>query len=279
MSKATLTKRLEFCASHRYHNPQWDEAKNREIFGACNNVNSHGHNYLLEVTLQGDIDPVTGMIINLYDLKIILNDILEQFDHKSLNLDTPFFSTRIPTTENLALTLWDLLQKNPNLPSLHTLRLYEDDTLYAELKEDDWEQRRQAIQQTQPWVRIARRYQFSAIYFPGNGPGKGHNYDIWISVKGPVPQETGQVINLPKLDKLVQEHLLSRFDQQDLSRDPALSNSVVTDSSLSALALSILAPKFGFSPSLVHLSISQKEGTLASASFIQHAAPKESQSI
>ena len=65
MSKATLTKRLEFCSSHRYHNPNWDEAKNRKVFGACNNVNTHGHNYLLEVTLCGEIDPVTGMIINL----------------------------------------------------------------------------------------------------------------------------------------------------------------------------------------------------------------------
>ncbi|MCA9481633.1 MAG: 6-carboxytetrahydropterin synthase, partial [Nitrospira sp.] len=73
MAKATLTKRLEFCASHRYHNAAWDDAKNREVFGPCNNINTHGHNYLLEVTLEGEIDPVTGMIINLYDLKIILS--------------------------------------------------------------------------------------------------------------------------------------------------------------------------------------------------------------
>ena len=69
MPKATLTKRIEFCASHRYHNSNWDDEKNKRIFGPCNNQHSHGHNYLLEVTLLGEIDPVTGMIINLYDLK------------------------------------------------------------------------------------------------------------------------------------------------------------------------------------------------------------------
>ena len=118
MPKATLTKRLEFCSSHRYHNPDWDEAKNREVFGPCNNANTHGHNYLLEVTLCGAIDPVTGMIINLYDLKQYLWDVLIEFDHKNLNLDTPYFTNRIPTTENLAVTLWKLLAKHPQLPTL-----------------------------------------------------------------------------------------------------------------------------------------------------------------
>ena len=148
MPKATLTKRLEFCASHRYHNAKWDDAKNREVFGVCNNINTHGHNYLLEVTLKGDIDPVTGMIINLYDLKIILNHILEQFDHKNLNLDTPFFSNKIPTTENLAWTLWAILQNHPDLPDLDTLRLYEDENLYAEVTAEDWE-KAQASEKTQ----------------------------------------------------------------------------------------------------------------------------------
>lgn len=264
MAKATLTKRLEFCASHRYHNTAWDEAKNREVFGLCNNINTHGHNYLLEVTLQGDIDPVTGMIINLYDLKIILNHVLEQFDHKNLNLDTPFFTTRIPTTENLAWTLWDILDKHPDLPSLDTLRLYEDDTLYAEVTAQDWESH--LASSSPPCVLIARRYRFSALHFPTNCQGRGHNYELWVSVKGPVPEETGQVINLSKLDALVHEQLLSRFDHHDLSQDTAFSRKAVTDSSLADLGWQILAPHLGPSPALVHLSISQGEGTVASTS-------------
>ncbi|MGD9851001.1 MAG: 6-carboxytetrahydropterin synthase [Nitrospirales bacterium] len=263
MAKATLTKRLEFCASHRYHNAQWDEAKNRDVFGPCNNVNTHGHNYLLEVTLQGEIDSVTGMIINLYDLKIILNNILEQFDHKNLNLDMPFFTNRIPTTENLARTLWDILQHNPDLPHLDTLRLYEDESLYAEVTTaNDWENSHGA--EGMPSVLIARRYQFSAINFSISGQGRGHNYEMWVSLKGPIPEDTGQVINLHKLDDLVHKHLLSRLDQQDLSRDPTLSGGLVTDSSLSSMAWNILAPKLNSPPVLIQLSISQKEGTLAS---------------
>lgn len=265
MAKATLTKRLEFCASHRYHNAKWDDVKNREVFGVCNNINTHGHNYLLEVTLKGDIDPVTGMIINLYDLKVILHHILEQFDHKNLNLDTPFFSNKIPTTENLAWTLWEILQDHPDLPDLDTLRLYEDETLYAEVTAEDWE-KAQASQKT-PCVLIARRYQFSAINFAANGQGRGHNYDLWVSVKGPIPEETGQAINLHKLDDLVHKHLLSRLDQQDLSRDPALSKTPVTDSSLSAIAWNILAPKLSSPQTLIYLSISQKQGTKASTAF------------
>ena len=262
MAKATLTKRLEFCASHRYHNAKWDDAKNRKIFGVCNNINTHGHNYLLEVTLKGDIDPVTGMIINLYDLKIILHHILEQFDHKNLNLDTPFFFFFFLNKENLAWTLWEILQNHSDLPDLDTLRLYEDETLYAEVTAEDWEKSRDA--QNLPSVLIARRYQFSAIHFATSGQGKGHNYDLWVSVKGQIPEDTGQVINLHKLDDLVHKHLLSRLDQQDLSRDPALSTIPVTDSSLSALAWNILAPKLHSSPALIHLSISQNQGTKAS---------------
>lgn len=265
MAKATLTKRLEFCASHRYHNAKWDDAKNREIFGPCNNVNTHGHNYLLEVTLRGEIDPVTGMIINLYDLKIILNTILEQFDHKNLNLDTSFFTNRIPTTENLAWTLWDILHHNPELPNLDILRLYEDESLYAQVTAEDWENS-QCVE-GMPSVLIARRYQFSAINFSVSGQGRGHNYELWVSLKGPVPEDTGQVINLHKLDDLVHKHLLSRLDQQDLSHDPALSHTSVTDSSLSTMAWNILAPKLSSPPVLIQLSISQMEGTLASTAF------------
>ncbi len=266
MAKATLTKRLEFCASHRYHNPEWDEAKNREVFGVCNNPDTHGHNYMLEVTLQGEIDPVTGMIINLYDLKIILNQILEQFDHKNLNLDTPFFTTRIPTSENLAETLWTILDQHPELPCLDTLRLYEDDSLYVELTAQDWQ--RSSHAQTVPSILIARRYRFSAIHFPTPDQGQGHNYEMWVSVKGPVAAETGQVIHLHTLDTLVNQHILIRFDQSNLSNDSWLASRPVTDSSLAELGWRLLAPRFRESATLISLSISQRPGTAATTSSL-----------
>ncbi len=256
MSKATLTKRLEFCSSHRYHNPHWDDRKNRTVFGPCNNENTHGHNYLLEVTLRGDIDPVTGMIINLYDLKIILNQVLEQFDHKNLNLDTPYFSERIPTTENLAVTLWHLLEHHQHLPAPDALRLYEDETIYAEVIAKYFQPSHD------PSAVIARRCSFSAVHQSRTGNIQGHNYDLWIAVKGSISPDTGQVINLQTLDQIVTTHILTRFHQHNLSQDPAFANKPVTDSTLARTIWDILRPHF-HAPSLDHISVSRQPGAVA----------------
>ncbi len=217
MSKATLTKRLEFCSSHRYHNPDWDDAKNREIFGACNNINTHGHNYLLEVTLCGEIDSITGMIINLYDLKQHLWDVLIEFDHKNLNLDTPYFTNRIPTTENLALTLWSLLEKHPKLPDLDRIRLYEDETLYAEVTKQSRAQSQNPS--PSPHATITRNYCFSSATNISTDLVSGHNYTIGLTIDGPIDSATGQIINLEKLDQLVETKIIKRWNQKNLSRD------------------------------------------------------------
>ena len=260
MSKATLTKRLEFCSSHRYHNPQWDDAKNRAVFGLCNNVNTHGHNYLLEFTLRGDIDPVTGMIINLYDLKHTLNQILEQFDHKNLNLDTPYFAKRIPTTENLAVTLWHILKKHPDLPYPDALRLYEDETLYAEVNESFVNGDLQSSNRES--AVIARRYVFSAVHQARTGNIQGHDYDLWIATKGHISDDTGQVMNLQTVDQIVRAQVLTRFDQQNLSRDEAFANIPVTDSALAKVIWETLAPHFQ-TPPLYRISVSQQPDAVA----------------
>jgi 6-pyruvoyltetrahydropterin/6-carboxytetrahydropterin synthase len=118
MSDVRLTKRIEFSASHRYHNPAWDQARNAAVFGACNLPHGHGHNYLLEVTIAGSVSKETGMVVNLFDLKQVLLDVLVGFDHKHLNLDTPYFSNRIPTTENIATVLWSVLAACPEITGL-----------------------------------------------------------------------------------------------------------------------------------------------------------------
>lgn len=259
MPKATLTKRLEFCSSHRYHNPDWDDAKNQQVFGACNNVNTHGHNYLLEVTLCGEIDPVTGMIINLYDLKQHLWDVLIEFDHKNLNLDTPYFKNRIPTTENLALTLWSLLKLHPQLPDLDRIRLYEDDTLYSEV-------RKEFAQSSSPdTALIGRRYQFSAMHQSEQGSPQGHQYELWVSLKGSIPSDTGQIINLLELDQTVKQEISQRWEQHNISHDPLFLDSLVTDASLAKQCWTILQPLL---PAFLldHISISQQSETSATFS-------------
>jgi len=128
-----LTRKIEFSASHYYHNPAWSEEENRRVFGKCANLNSHGHNYVLEVTVGGTPDPVTGMVLDLKELKEILErEIMERMDHRHLNREVPELKGKVPTTENLAATIWDLLQPKITRGRLHRIRLYETPDLFVD---------------------------------------------------------------------------------------------------------------------------------------------------
>lgn len=106
----TLTKTFGFSAAHRLHSPELSAEENRTVFGKCNNLHGHGHNYELEVTVQGEIDPQTGMIMDLGQLmETVQNKIIDRFDHKHLNKDTVEFSTLNPTGENIVQVIWTLL--------------------------------------------------------------------------------------------------------------------------------------------------------------------------
>ncbi len=121
-----LTHRFDFCASHRLHNPALSDRENEEIYGKCNNPNGHGHNYRLEVTLAGDPDPETGMVLELSILKrIVEEEICERYDHKNLNLDVPEFKELIPTAENMLVVIWDRLVGRIPAGRLYRLRLIE----------------------------------------------------------------------------------------------------------------------------------------------------------
>jgi len=232
MPKATLTKRLEFSASHRYHNPKWDEAKNKQVFGPCNNENTHGHNYIVEVTLQGEIDPVNGMIMNLYDLKQYLWEVLEQFDHKNLNLDTPYFTNLIPTTENLAVTLWKVLEQHPHMPALERIRLYEDPMLFADVTTELLYSSESSPES--PHASITRHYDFSSASQDLSGHTTGHNYSVGITIRGRVDPDTGQVVNIACLDQMVQKGVIDRFHQKNVSLDPAFKNTFVSEGNLAS---------------------------------------------
>lgn len=130
-----LTRRTEFSASHVCSNPLWDDARNREVYGANANANGHGHNYVLEVTIAGEPDPVTGIVFDLRELKEILNrEIVDPMDHRFLNREVPPFDRIVPTTENLAAEIWNRLEpcmRRPNV-RLSNVRLYETQDLYVD---------------------------------------------------------------------------------------------------------------------------------------------------
>jgi 6-pyruvoyltetrahydropterin/6-carboxytetrahydropterin synthase len=129
----SVTRKARFCAGHRYWRPDWTPEKNREAFGACANENGHGHNYTLEVTVSGPVDPQTGMVINLGDLDRLIHQlVIDRIDHRNLNLDVPELAGRIPTTEVLADFIWNILARPGGLTGrLEEVRVYEADDLWS----------------------------------------------------------------------------------------------------------------------------------------------------
>jgi 6-pyruvoyltetrahydropterin/6-carboxytetrahydropterin synthase len=202
MAPVLLTKRIEFAAAHRYFKPEWDEAKNRAVFGPCYDPPAHGHNYLLDVTVAGEVDPKTGMVINLFDLKRVLLAVLEEFDHKNLNLDMPYFKDRIPTSENLARLLWTKLVAQKDIGRLHAIRLYEDEDLYADVTAADGLE----------FAGVTRRYSFTAVQ-EGN---QGREWDCFITVHGTIDSITGMVTDIGALNRLVNEKVVKAYDHRDL---------------------------------------------------------------
>jgi 6-pyruvoyltetrahydropterin/6-carboxytetrahydropterin synthase len=129
-----LTRKCEFSAAHYYHNPQFSPEENQRLFGKCNNPNGHGHNYTLEVTVKGEVDPRSGFVVDLKDLKDALErEVLSALDHRFLNKEVPEFrDDHIPTTENLAIAIWDRLRPKLKVAQLHRVRLYETPDLFVD---------------------------------------------------------------------------------------------------------------------------------------------------
>jgi 6-pyruvoyltetrahydropterin/6-carboxytetrahydropterin synthase len=128
-----LTRKAEFSASHYYWNDAWSEDENLRAFGKCANRNGHGHNYTLEVTVAGEIDPTTGFVVDLKQLKDLLDDeVIRVYDHRHLNLEVPEFKNAIPTSENIAIAVWRRIDGKLPGAKLHRVRVYELPDLFAD---------------------------------------------------------------------------------------------------------------------------------------------------
>lgn len=128
-----LTRKAEFSASHYYHNPAFSPEENQRIFGKCNNPNGHGHNYTLEVTVKGSVDGRSGFVVDLKELKDIMNrEVVEVLDHRFLNKEIAEFRDAIPTTENLAINIWNRLAPKLKAAELHRVRVYETPDLFVD---------------------------------------------------------------------------------------------------------------------------------------------------
>ena len=128
-----LTRKAEFSAAHYYWSDQLSAEENVRLFGKCANRNGHGHNYTLEVTVEGNVDPVSGFVVDLKVLKdVIHREVVDVYDHRHLNLEVAEFKQMIPTTENIAIAIWKRLENQIEGAKLHRIRVYEMPDLFAD---------------------------------------------------------------------------------------------------------------------------------------------------
>ena len=133
MPYVTITRRLTFNAAHRVHNPALSDAENARLFGKCNNPNWHGHNYVLEVSVSGEVDPRTGYVIDLAEVKrIVEREVVDRVDHRNFNLDVEMMRGVIPTTENIVVQFWRAIEPHVAPARLTRLRLWETENHYVE---------------------------------------------------------------------------------------------------------------------------------------------------
>jgi len=135
MPRAYLTRRVKFASAHRYRRPEWSDEQNEKVFGLCSRPSYHGHSYLCDVTVAGEIDPLTGFVFPLDDLdRILTEEVRDRFDHRNINTDVPEFSEGglVPTNENLARFIFDKVAKHmPGTTEVIEVRVAEDDALSA----------------------------------------------------------------------------------------------------------------------------------------------------
>ena len=253
-----LTRLVEFEASHRYWNPDFSAEENLRTFGKCVSPYGHGHNYVLRVTLAGDIDPRTGMVINIKELDRILKEIATEFDHKFINLDHPSFRDRVPTTENLAAYMRDTLEQKLSAEGagryqLTRVRLYEEPTLWSDVIGGEG----------RTMASLTKTFGFSAahrlhsrelsdqenreVFGKCNNPnGHGHNYELEVTVSGHIALQTGMVMDLGKLMQIVQEEVLDRFDHKHLNQDTEEFRSLnPTGENIIRIIWDLLKPRLG----------------------------------
>jgi len=133
-----VTRREHFSAAHRLFNPEWSDEKNQSVFGKCNNPASHGHNYYVEVTVAGTVNPDTGYVVDLKQLKNIIHErVLSKIDHRNLNEDVDFLHGIIPTAENIARGIWRQLVHHIPQGRLYQIRLYETEKNFVDYRGEE----------------------------------------------------------------------------------------------------------------------------------------------
>jgi 6-pyruvoyltetrahydropterin/6-carboxytetrahydropterin synthase len=216
-----VNRRAQFSASHLYWLPELDEAENQRRFGACSRFPGHGHNYVLYVSLTGEIDRY-GMVQNLSNVKqVIKTEVTNQLDYSYLNEVWSEFSQTLPTTENIARVVWGRL--SPHLP-LVNIQLFEHPELWADYRGNDME----ATLTLKTHFSAAHRLALDELSYEENQKiygkcarpnGHGHNYHLEVSVTGDIDPRTGMLIDLGGLQKAIEDYVVEPMDHTFLNKD------------------------------------------------------------
>lgn len=227
--KCIIDRRAQFSASHRYWLPELSEAENFHRFGACANAPGHGHNYVLYVSMAGELDEY-GMVLNLSDVKhVIKREVTSQLDFSYLNDVWQEFQDGLPTTENIARVIWQRLA--PHLPIVR-IQLFEHPELWAEYYGNSMEAFLTISTHFSAAHRLARPdlsfEENCEIYGKCARPhGHGHNYHLEVTIKGEIDPRTGMIADLVAFQKAVDDYVVEPFDHTFLNKDIAYFATVV----------------------------------------------------
>lgn len=216
-----INRRAQFSASHRYWLSELSEAENIEKFGACSRFPGHGHNYVLFVSLKGELDQ-HGMVLNLSDVKQIINrEVTSQLDFSYLNDVWTEFQQTLPTTENIARVIWQRLA--PYLP-VTRIQLFENPELYADYIGNRMEAYLTVCSHFSAAHRLAHPHLSSEENFQIYGKcarpnGHGHNYHLEVTVKGEIDPRTGMIVDFVALEQLIKDNVLEPLDHTFLNKD------------------------------------------------------------
>jgi len=219
--QCVIHRRAQFSASHRYWLPELDEAENKKQFGACSQFPGHGHNYVLYVSLAGELDRY-GMVQNLSNVKrVIKQEVTSQLDYAYLNDAWTEFQQTLPTTENIARVIWHRLA--PHLP-LVNIQLYEHPELWADYQGNDMEATLTIATHFSAAHQLAlaelSQAENNEIYGKCARPnGHGHNYHLEVSVTGQIDPRTGMLVDLGDLQRVVDDYVVEPFDHTFLNKD------------------------------------------------------------
>jgi 6-pyruvoyltetrahydropterin/6-carboxytetrahydropterin synthase len=219
--KCVINRRAQFSASHRYWLPELSEAENAECFGLCARSPGHGHNYVLFVAMEGELDEY-GMVLNLSDVKqVIKREVTSQLDFSYLNEAWAEFAETLPTTENMARVIWRRLA--PYLP-IANIQLFEHPELWAEYKGNGMEafltvstHFSAAHRLALPHLPLAQNFEIYGKCARENG--HGHNYHLEVTIKGEIDPRTGMIADLVAVQKAIDAYVVEPFDHTFLNKD------------------------------------------------------------